>query len=261
MMHRFSVFKVKGASSQGLTDGPLSLNSLRLQVTEEGVEVLASEVDGTKFLLADGVAVAKDGLIYFTDASTKFTLENFMHDHLEGRPNGRILVYNPVDKSTKVLLKDLQFPNGIALSKGEEFLIFSETTIASLSKYYLKGEKKGTKEIINEELPGFPDNIHYNYEKGILYVGIVAQRDATVDLLWKLPFVKKVLTFFPSIQTIVDASWRMARVLAVDENGKPLKMYQDPTGKVVGFVTGAVEVDGYLYVGGLRDEFIARVPV
>lgn len=225
------------------------------------MEVLATEVDGTKFLLADGVAVAKDRLIYFTDASTKFKMATLINEQLEGRPNGRILVYNPVDKSTKVLLKNLYFPNGIAISKDEEFLIFSETTTARLSKFYLKGEKKGTTEIINEELPGFPDNVHYNYEKGILYVGIVAQRDAAVDLLWKLPFVKKVFTLFPSIQATLDTSWRKAGVLAVDENGKPLKMYQDPTGKVVGFVTTAVEVDGYLYVGGLRDEFIARVPV
>lgn len=232
-----------------------------MQVTEEGVEVLATEVDGTKFLLPDEVAVAKDGLLYFTDCSTKFKMENFIYDQLEGRPNGRILVYKPEDKSTEVLVKDLYFPNGIVLSKDEEFLIFAETSIARLSKYYLKGEKKGTKEIINEELPGFPDNIHYNYEKGILYVAIMAQRDALVDLLWKLPFAKKVFALYPSIQATVDTSRKMARVLATDENGKPLKMYQDPTGKVVGFVTAATEVDGYLYVGGLRDDFIARVPV
>lgn len=232
-----------------------------MQITEEGVEVLATEANGTKFLMPDGAAVAKDGLIYFTDASMKFNLENFMHDSLEGRPNGRLLVYNPVDKSTRVLLKELYMANGIALSKDETFLIYAETTVGRLSKYYLKGEKKGTTEIFNDKLPGFPDNLHYNYDKGILYVGIVGHRDAVIDLVWKLPFVKKVLAVFPSIQGLVDASPKMARVVAVDENGNPLKMYQDPTGKVVGFVTNGVEVDGYLYVGGLRDDFVGRVPV
>lgn len=205
--------------------------------------------------------MARDGLIYFTDASVKYKLEAFMLDSLEGRPNGRILVYNPEQNSTKVLLKDSYFPNGIALSRDEDFLIFTETVMARLVKYYLKGEKKGTTEVINENLPGFPDNIHYNYKKGILYVGIVGQRDGLTDLLWKTPFLKKLLPLFPSVLAAMDVTRKMARVVVVDESGNPLKTYQDPTGKVVGFVTGGVEVDGYLYVGSLRDDFVGRIPV
>lgn len=233
-----------------------------LQVTDEGVEVLTTEADGIKLLLVDGAAVNKEGLIYFTDASTKYTIDDHLNDHLEGRPNGRIVVYNPEDKSTQVLIKDLHFPNGIALSKDEDFFIFSETTIARLSKYYLKGEKMGTLEIINEELPGFPDNIHYNYDKNIFYVGIVGQRDFVSEFLWKQSFLKKLVAMLsPSIQAALDSSGKSARLLAMDEDGKPLKVYQDPTGKVVGFVTGAIEADGYLYFGGLRDDFVARFPV
>lgn len=238
------------ASDQGL-----------LKVTDEGVEVLATEAEGVKLLVTDGAAVAKDGLIYFTDASVKYKLENFVFDTLEGRPNGRILVYDPVSKTTKVLLKGLYFPNGIALSKDEAHLIFTETGLARLVKYHLKGANKGTTEILNDKLPGFPDNLHYNHEKGIFYVGIVGQRDALADFLWKTPIVKKLLTLFPSILAAANSNYKTARVLALDEDGNPLKMYQDPTGKVLGFVTCGVEVDGYLYLGGLRDDFVGRIPV
>jgi sugar lactone lactonase YvrE len=232
-----------------------------LKVTDAGVEVLTTEVDGSKFLLLDGVVVAKDGRIFFTDASSKFKLDVHMNDILQGRPTGRIAVYNPADKSTKLLVKDLYFPNGIAISKDDEFLIFAETTLCRLSKYYLMGEKKGTVEIINGALPAFPDNVHYNYEKGILYVGIVGERDPVTTLLWKLPFLKKVVAMLPWITAAVDNAPKFARILVIDENGKPLKLYEDLKGKVMGFVTGAIEVDGYLYVGGLRDDFIGRIPV
>jgi sugar lactone lactonase YvrE len=225
------------------------------------VEVLATEADGTKLLVTDGAAVSKDGLVYFTDASVKFPLGAFLLDSLEGRPNGRILVYNPAENSTTVLLKDLYFPNGIALSKDEEFFIFSESTLARLLKYYLRGEKKGTVEVINDKLPGFPDNVHYNQEKGILYVGVVGQRDAIAGLLWKTPILKKLLALFPALLAAADSAAKTARVVAVDENGNPLKMYQDPTGKEVGFVTAGIEADGYLYLSSLRDDFVGRIPV
>ena len=246
------------------SEGPKNIEVLAVdvvQVTDEGVEVLATEAEGVKLLVTDGAAVAKDGLIYFTDASVKYKLENFVFDTLEGRPNGRILVYDPVSKTTKVLLKGLYFPNSIVLSKDEAHLIFTETALARLVKYHLKGANKGTTEIFNDKLPGFPDNVHYNHEKGIYYVGIVGQRDALADFLWKTPIVKKLLTLFPSILAAANSNSKTARVLALDEDGKPLKMYQDPTGKVVGFITCGVEVDGYLYLGGLRDDFVGRIPV
>jgi len=229
-----------------------------LKVTDEGVEVLATEAEGTKFGITDAAAVSKDGLIYFTDASVKYRLENFVLDTLEGRPNGRILVYNPEDKSTNVLLRDLYFPNGIALSKNEEFLIFAETSMARLVKYHLR---EGRSEVINDALPGFPDNVHYNHERGLLYVGIVGQRDLVTDWLWRTPFPKKLLALVPATQAAADSSSQTARVLAVDEDGRPVKMYQDPRGKAVGFITTGLEVDGFLYVSGLRDDFVGRIPV
>lgn len=51
----------------------------------------------------------------------------------------------------------------------------------------------------------------------------------------------------------------MGRVLVIDNNGIFVKLYQDFIGKVVGFMMGGVEVDGYVYVGGLRDDYVGCV--
>lgn len=218
-------------------------------------------MDGTKLLFVDGVTVAQDGLIYFTDVSTKYPFETFMRDTLEGRPNGRIVVYNPATQSSRVVVDGLYFPNGIALSRDGSFLLITETLKARISKFYLKGDQEGDTETVNDSLPGFPDNIHWNAKGDVLYVGIVGgPRDVFLDLLWKSPFAKSLLALYPSLQKPFDMA-KTGSVLAIDESGKPVKYYQDPSGKTVGYLTTGVEVDGFLYVGGLRDDFVGRIKV
>ncbi|XVE87517.1 hypothetical protein DITRI_Ditri18aG0124200 [Diplodiscus trichospermus] len=91
------------------------------------IELLADEAEDLKFKLTDDVDVAKDGMIYFTDASHKYGLHEFIWDILEGRPYGRLMSFDPVSKRTKVLLSDLYFANGIALSPDQHYLLFCET--------------------------------------------------------------------------------------------------------------------------------------
>lgn len=93
------------------------------------VESLTTEVEGVKFGLTDGVDVAQDGTVYFTDASSKYGFHNFILDFLEGRPLGRFLSYNPTTKTTKLLVGGLYFANGVALSPTQDFVIFCETPL------------------------------------------------------------------------------------------------------------------------------------
>jgi Strictosidine synthase len=41
-------------------------------------------------------------------------------------PSGRLLKYDPKTKKTTVLLRDLQFPNGVSMSKDGSFFVFCE---------------------------------------------------------------------------------------------------------------------------------------
>lgn len=93
------------------------------------VELLTDEADGLKFKLTDGVDVAQDGMIYFTDASYKYTLHEFLWDILEGRPHGRFMSFDPLTKETKVLVPHLYFANGVAVSQDQTFVIFCETVM------------------------------------------------------------------------------------------------------------------------------------
>ena len=107
------------------------------------IEVLASAADGVPFAFTDDLDIASDGRIYFTDASSKFQQPDYLLDLLEGRPYGRLMVFDPASGKTEVLLKDLYFANGVALSANEDFVLVNETYRYRISRYWLKGEKAG----------------------------------------------------------------------------------------------------------------------
>lgn len=50
------------------------------------MKVLTKGTKDKNFKLMDSVDVAKDGVIYFTEASYKYSLNNFFMDILEGKP-------------------------------------------------------------------------------------------------------------------------------------------------------------------------------
>ncbi|KAL6993378.1 strictosidine synthase [Sarracenia purpurea var. burkii] len=99
-----------------------------IKITKDGeIDLLTDEAEGVKFKLTDGVDVAENGVLYFTDASSKYRFEEVIWDALEGRPYGRFMSYDPSTQQTKVLVRDLYFPNGVAISPDQSFVVFCET--------------------------------------------------------------------------------------------------------------------------------------
>ncbi|KAK9275839.1 hypothetical protein L1049_023112 [Liquidambar formosana] len=131
-----------------------------LKVGEDGVTVLASHVKGSKIRFADDVIEASDGSVYFSVASTKFELHDWYLDVLEAKPHGQLLKYNPSSNETSILLDNLCFANGVALSGDQDYLVVCETWKFRCLKYWLKGELEGKTEIFTDNLPGGPDNIN-----------------------------------------------------------------------------------------------------
>jgi sugar lactone lactonase YvrE len=106
--------------------------------------------------LSNDLDVAADGTIYFTDASSKFSLTELRADLLEHQPNGRLLSYDPTTKQTRVLLRNLYFANGVAVSPDQSFVLINDTGTYSVRRYWLKGEKAGQSDVFIDNLPGFP---------------------------------------------------------------------------------------------------------
>jgi sugar lactone lactonase YvrE len=227
-----------------------------LSVSPDGrITTLPTDVAGKPVHFADDLDIARDGTIYFSDASDKFGIDGFLYDMLEGRPHGRLLRYDPTTKTTTVLLSDLYFANGVALSQHEDFVLVNETYRFRVTRYWLKGERAGKSEVFVENLPGYPDNITSN-RHGTFWLALVTVRNETGDWLSPHPFLKNTLAKLP--RAFLPKPQPYGFVIKLDETGRILQSFQDPSGQHLPAITSAFEHEGYLYLGSLSNDFIGK---
>ncbi|MCH9647056.1 MAG: SMP-30/gluconolactonase/LRE family protein [Deltaproteobacteria bacterium] len=219
------------------------------------MEVLSAGADDKPFGFTNDIDIARDGKVYFSDASSKFGVEEYLYDLLEARPHGRFLVFDPATQTTTTLLDDLFFANGVALSKNEDFVLINETYRYRIRRYWLKGPKAGSSDIYLDNLPGFPDGISSN-RQGRFWVALFTVRNPMMDFLHPHPWAKQLLSKLPK------ALWPKPKpyglVLALDEKGNIEYSLQDPTGDRVQLVTSVQQAGDSLFLGNLDGQGITR---
>ncbi|KAL6345347.1 hypothetical protein AAG906_015830 [Vitis piasezkii] len=226
-----------------------------LEISEDGVvKLLTDEAEGIGFKLTDAIDVAVDGMIYFTDASYKYSLKDFIWDILEGRPHGRLLSFDPSTQETKVLVRDLYFANGVVVSPDQTFLIFCETFMKRCSKYYIQGERKGSVDKFIDNLPGMPDNILYDGE-GHYWIGLATGYNDLWDLALKYPSIRKIMAIMERFIGRPEFE-KNGGVLAIDLEGKPIAHYYDPK---LSLVSSGIKIDKYLYCGFVVKPYMIRL--
>lgn len=214
------------------------------------VTTLLSEIDGRTIGYANDVAVARDGRIFLSNASTKFaaadfggTLDASLLDILEHGGNGVVVEFNPADGSARTLLEDLNFANGVAIDNDQRFLLVAETGGYRILKHWLAGPDAGTTEVLIDNLPGFPDNINTGFN-GRFWIGLAAPRNALLDSLSGRPFVRKIVQRLPAF--LRPGPVPSSHVIAIDANGTVLMDLQDP-GARFPLLTGVLETPRALY--------------
>jgi sugar lactone lactonase YvrE len=224
-----------------------------LNISGDGkkTELLTDEADGAKFKLTDAVTVADNGVLYFTDASYKYTLNQLSLDMLEGKPFGRLLSFDPTTRVTKVLLKDLYFANGITISPDQTHLIFCETPMKRCSKYYISEERV---EVFTQSLPGYPDNIRYDGD-GHYWIALPSGVTTLWNISLKYPFLRK-LTAMVAKYGVDLMFMENAGVLQVDLDGNPIAYYHDPK---LSHIATCDKIGKYLYCGSLSQSHILRL--
>lgn len=222
------------------------------------VTILATEEGGVPFRNTEDLDVAKDGVIYFTDGSSKFDEHEFYDELMEHRPNGRFLKYDPRTKKTTLLIDDLYFANGVALSPDQSFVLVVEMGMYRVLRYWLTGKDRGKHEVFIDNLPGFPDGISSN-GKGIFWLSLVSPRDATADkVLFPKPRLRKIVSRLP--QALLPSAQNYGFILGLDNNGNVVYNLQDPNGSFAQ-ITNVVEHNGYLYLGSLVEDAVGRIDV
>jgi sugar lactone lactonase YvrE len=225
------------------------------------VSVLADKVNGDPIRYADAVVVARNGRIYFSDASGRFapadwggTFEAAVLDIIEQRATGRILEYDPATQKTRVVVRGLSFPNGVALSADEQHLYVAETGRYRLWKVAVdaadldatRASPQAT--VLFDNLPGYPDNLMRG-DAGRIWVGLSGPRSAAVDDMAGQPFLRALTLRLPR------ALWPLPKpyghVFAFDDRGRIVADLQDPAGSYPE-TTGVTETAERLYIQNLH---------
>ena len=119
---------------------------------------------------------------------------------LENQPNGRFLAYDPRTKQTRVLLNDLYFANGVAVSPDQSFVLVNDTSSYRVLRYWLTGPKQGQSDVFIDNLQ-VSDGISSN-GKDTFWLALVNRRDPGLDFLMPHPFCgdSLAIAFIPATE-------------------------------------------------------------
>ena len=186
-------------------------------------------------------------------------------------------------------MEDLSFANGIALSQNEDYFIVAETGGSKLWRYWLKGEKRGQKEIF-AHTPGSPDNIKTTPD-GNFIVGIVVPNiegsDSFLKTLMCNPILAKVIVrlccFVQAIletinkvifiEALAIMNYRLGNteysganlvqsyglVVEYDNQGQVVQSWHSVDPMVSKICEGFLH-NGYMYLGSPYNNLALRVP-
>ncbi|KAF1372171.1 hypothetical protein PFLUV_G00262410 [Perca fluviatilis] len=245
-----------------VADSYFGLHSVNPQTGEKTLLLANSQgADGVPFAFLNGLEISSQtGIIYFTDSSSRWGRRHVTLEVIELNSLGRLLSYDPETGSVKVLLDSLYMPNGIVLSPDEHFLLLAETSIARLLRFWLKGPKAGNKEIVMDNMIGYPDNIRLS-DHGTFLVGITTTRFRKVtppflDMIAPYPAVKRFLA------KVIPLSWyslllrRYALVLELGPEGEIVDTLHDPEGHLTWAISDVFQHRGRTYLGSTNLPFL-----
>ncbi|XP_037811852.1 adipocyte plasma membrane-associated protein [Lucilia sericata] len=269
----------------GLWQVDLISNKKKLLVSPQQ-ELPGKDNNNRKAKTFNSVTVDKQGNIYWTDSSSDFTIQDLVFTTF-ANPSGRLFKYDRVKNESKLLLDELFFANGVALSPEEDFIVVAETGALRLTKYWLKGSNAGKSEVFVEGLPGHPDNLTPDAEG--IWVPLVMATDsehpsgftmfsrfpsirlflARMLALLELPFklinnaypnkiAQRFIHFIGHGESIQLLSPKRSTIVRVDWNGHIVGSLHG-FDKSVGSVSHVLEFNDNLLLGSPFNRFLARV--
>ncbi|KAI4348613.1 hypothetical protein L6164_009318 [Bauhinia variegata] len=230
------------------------------------VTKITSQVEDSPLLFTNGLDIdQRTGLVYFTSSSSRYQRRNFISLVLSGDTSGRLMKYDPLSKQVSVVLNNLTFPNGVALSKDGDYILVAETTNCRILRYWLETPKAGTLEIF-AELPGFVDNIKRS-PRGGFWMAIFARREKLFQWILSNPGIRNSLLKLPL--DITRAYSYLAKLkggsgfgIRLSEHGEVLETLEGRRGNKGRSVSEVMEErDGTLWVGSVDAPFAGKYEI
>ncbi len=237
-----------------------------LRVSMDGeVELLTDQTDrsffsiqdDTTIRMADDLDIAPDGKIYFTDATKRYDIENWGLDLLEGRPNGRLISYDPETRRTQTVCDNLVFPNGVCLTHDGKFLLVASTWNCSILIFDLNNLAAGPR-VFLDGLPGYPDNVNRASDGGY-WVALAGMRNPIMDQAMKYPALRRRMAKRVPPTNWLFGNLNVGGVLKIDGEGTIVDaLWDEPDGPLY-MITSMREHEGTLFLGSVSNDKIGRL--
>ncbi len=226
--------------------------------TDETNRTPFSIIDDSRLRLADDCDIAPDGKVYFSEATVRYELHAWAVDCLESRGNGRIICYDPQRKTTRTILRNLVFPNGVCVAHDGMSIIFAESWGPRIRRYWIDGPSKGRLDVLIPNMPGYPDNIN-RASDGNYWCAMMGVRTPVLDISLRMPGFRRRMArrlpqdewLFPNINT--------GCVIKFNDRGDVLDVYWDEFAVNHPMITSMRENKGHLYLGGVSNNRIGRI--
>ena len=209
----------------GTTPGIFKADLSGEQVT---VTPLCTELGGRPLRCPDALAVAADGIIYFSDATEFSAVDHgsadmaFQYEAYYHSSEGRVCAFDPATGEVWVVADGFSGANGIALSFDEKYLYVNETMEYCIWRIPV-GTRNGSKgngaELFLSNLPGCVDNLTRGLD-GRYWVGLVSERSPDWDRMLGSTFLRTVLLRCSKPAEVVMPEKGTAAAFAFDDSGR-----------------------------------------
>ena len=217
-------------------------------------------MDDSAIRFADDLDIAPDGCIYFSDFSTRINAADFHIELIEYRPNGRMMRYDPSDGSCETVVKNYVFPNGVCTAHDGQSMLIASSGLFRIDRLWIAGPKQGQLEPVVTDLPGSPDNVNRSSD-GNYWMSFVAMRTPMADLFLRHPNLRRRMSKELPADDWVIPQLNVSCVVKFSESGQILDVLWDGTLAQHPMVTSMNEFKGVLYLGGLTNNRIGKLPL
>jgi hypothetical protein len=169
-----------------------------------GRATFLSQAEGEPLHCLTAVAVAPDGDIFVSNASTRHQANEWCVDLMERNSLGRIVACGPAFENARVLLRGLNYPGGLAASDG--YLWFSESFAHRISRVPVSGAgATGAAQIVIRNMPGYPSRLGRSADGGF-WLSVFGVRTHLIEfVLREDDFREEMMRTVPQIFWIAPA--------------------------------------------------------
>lgn len=177
--------------------------------------------------VCDNLEVTADGRrIYFSEpfAYDNATPDDAIDEAIALAPNGRLWRYDLDTQTTRLIAEGFHFINGVLYDlhpdrPREESVLVTQTSLFRLTRFYLRGSKAGSAEVVLDGITGMDDGMDRDSE-GRIWLALFLERTPILTWVHAHAWIKPLLMRLPT--AILPQPTRTGVLVVSPDGSEPL---------------------------------------